>query len=75
MLYVIGLVWPTNGEAVIRTLASTPGSESVQSIALLGGDAKLPFDQLADGLHVRLTNQAPAKYAYALRVTFGRTSK
>ena len=75
VLYVIGLVWPNNGEAVIRTLASTLGSESVQSIALLGSDAKLPFDQRADGLHVRLTTQAPAKYAYALRVTFGRTTK
>ena len=74
-LYVIGLVWPSNGEAVIRTLASTLGSGSVQSIALLGSDDKLPFDQRADGLHVRLTAQVPAKYAYALRVTFGRGSK
>jgi len=75
VLYVIGLVWPTNGEAVIRTLAPTPGSESVQSVALLGGDGKLQFDQRADGLHVRLTTQAPAKYAYALRVTFDRVTR
>ena len=70
VLYAIGLDWPTNGEAVIHALASTAGSEHVQSVALLGSDAKLQFDQRADGLHVRLPAQAPAKYAYALRVIF-----
>ena len=73
-LYAIGLAWPTNGEAVIHTLAPAVGSESVQSVALLGSDAKPRFEQRADGLHVQLTGQAPSKYAYALRVTFGRTS-
>jgi len=70
VLYVIGLDWPTNGEAVIHALASTAGSEHVQSISLLGSDAKLQFDQRPDGLHVRMPAQAPAKYAYALRVIF-----
>jgi alpha-L-fucosidase len=36
----------------------------------LGSDAKPRFEQRADGLHVQLPAQAPAKYAYALRVTF-----
>jgi alpha-L-fucosidase len=71
-LYAIGLAWPTNGEAVIHSLALTVGSERVQSIALLGSDAGLRFEQSADGLHVQLPAQAPAKYAYALRVTFDR---
>lgn len=75
VLYALGLVWPTNGEAVIRTLAPTPGSESVQSVTLLGGDSTLQFDQGADGLHVHLPPQAPAQYAYALRVTFGRATR
>src|SRR5579872_1057279 len=70
VLYVIGLDWPTNGEAVIHALASTAGSEHVKSISLLGSDAKLQFDQRPDGLHVRMPAQAPAKYAYALRVIF-----
>jgi alpha-L-fucosidase len=43
----------------------------VQSVTLLGNDAKLQFQQSADGLHVQLPAQPPAKYAYALRVTFG----
>jgi hypothetical protein len=37
---------------------------------LLGGSNKLQFEQQPDGLHVHLPAQAPAKYSYALRVTF-----
>ena len=70
VLYAIGLGWPTNGEAVIHALASTAGSEHIQSVTLLGSDAKLQFDQRSDGLHVRLPGRAPDKYAYALRVIF-----
>ena len=70
VLYAIGLDWPTNGEAVIHALASTAGSEHIQSVTLLGSDAKLQFDQRPDGLHVRMPAQGPAKYAYALRMTF-----
>jgi alpha-L-fucosidase len=70
VLYAVGLGWPTNGEAMIRSLAQAVGSEHVKSIVLLGSDVKLRFDQRADGLHLQLPAQAPAKYAYALRVTF-----
>jgi alpha-L-fucosidase len=73
-IYAIGLVWPTSGEAVIRSLARTVGSELVQSVALVGSNAKLRFEQSADGLHVQLPAESPAKYAYALRVTFDRGS-
>ena len=70
-LYAIGLAWPPNGEGVIRSLARSVGSEHVLSVALLHSDTKLQFDQRSDGLHVQLPGQAPVKYAYALRVTFG----
>ena len=69
-LYAIGFAWPTTGEAVIRSLAPTLGSEPVHTVTLLGSDAKLRFEQRPDGLHVQLPAQPPAKYAYALRVTF-----
>jgi len=75
VLYAIGLAWPTNAEAVIHSLASTVGSEHVRSVSVLGNDAKLQFDQRADGLHVHLPTQAPAKYAYALRMTFDHSSQ
>ena len=74
VLYAIGLGWPTNGEAVIHSLASTAGTEHVRSVILLGSEAKLQFEQRADGLRVRLPDQAPAKYAYALRIVFDPSS-
>jgi alpha-L-fucosidase len=74
VLYAIGLAWPASGEAVIHSLAPTVGNAPVQSVDLLGSDAKPRFEQRADGLHVQLPSQAPAKYAYVVRVTFDRTS-
>ena len=74
-LYAIGLAWPPNEEGVIRSLAQSVGSERVLSVALVGSDTKLQFEQRADGLHVKLPGQAPAKYAYALRVRFGSSAR
>ena len=73
VLFAIGLAWPASGEAVIRSLATTAGSEAVQAVPLLGSDRKLQFEQRADGLHVQLPGN-PGKYAYVLRVTFDRAS-
>jgi alpha-L-fucosidase len=70
VLYAIGLAWPDNGEAVIRSLVPTAGSNGVKAVALLGTEGTLQFEQHPDGLHVKLPAQSPAKYAYALRVTF-----
>jgi len=70
VLYAIGLKWPTNEEIVIHALGQTLGTRPVQSITLLGSDAKLQFEQRSDGLHVHLPAQPPVKYAYVLRMTF-----
>jgi alpha-L-fucosidase len=70
VLYAIGLAWPDNGESVIRSLVPTAGSNGVQTVALLGTEGTLKFEQHPDGLHVKLPAHSPAKYAYALRVTF-----
>jgi alpha-L-fucosidase len=74
VLYAIGLAWPKNAEAVIHSLAPGAGSEPVQSVRLLGGGAQLRFEQRPDGLHAQLPPQPPAKYAYALRITFAHGS-
>ena len=55
---------------MIHALASTIGAKHVQAVTVLGSDEKLQFDQRPDGLHVRMPAQAPAKYAYALRIMF-----
>ena len=70
VLYAIGFVWPASGEAIIHSLAPTAGSETVQSVALLGGDTNLHFEQRPDGLHVQMPPQARSKLAYALRINF-----
>jgi alpha-L-fucosidase len=74
VLYVIGLAWPPNGEALIHSLAPTPGSEKLQSVELLGSNATLRFDQRGDGLHVSLPADPPTQYAYVLRVNFIHSS-
>ena len=69
-LYILGLAWPSTGEAVIHSLALTAGSEPVRTVSLLGSDTSLKFQQGPDGLRVTLPAQPPTKYAYVLRVTF-----
>jgi len=70
VLYAIGLKWPINDEIVIHSLGPTLGTRPVQSVTLLGNDARLQFEQRSDGLHMHLPAQDPGKYAYVLRVTF-----
>jgi alpha-L-fucosidase len=69
-LYAIELGWPASGEAVIQTLATVGGGRKIDSVALLGSDAKLQFRQQPDGLHIQLPVQAPGKFAYAFRIVF-----
>jgi alpha-L-fucosidase len=69
VLYAIELGWPSNREAVIHTLGSAAGDHSrIASVALLGSDAKLAFEQRDDGLHIHLPEQNPGKYAYSFRI-------
>jgi alpha-L-fucosidase len=58
-------------EAVIHALASdVPGNQKVESVALLGGNAKIDLQQRPDGLHLKLPPQPPCKYASAFPITF-----
>ena len=69
-LYAIELGWPVSGEAVIHALGSAVSGQKIESVSLLGFDAKLQFQQQADGLHIHLPAQDPGKYAYAFRIQF-----
>jgi len=72
ILYAIELGWPASHEAVIHTLtpAALGDGKRIQSIKLLGSNAELSFEQLADGLHVHVPDQPTGKYAYVLRIDF-----
>jgi alpha-L-fucosidase len=74
-LYAIELGWPASGEAVIQTLATAVGGQKVESVAVLGSDAKLQFRQQPDGLHIHFPAQPPGKYAYVFRVVFGNAAQ
>ncbi|MGA8428243.1 MAG: alpha-L-fucosidase [Candidatus Sulfotelmatobacter sp.] len=69
-LYAIELGRPANREAVIHSLDAAVGHAKIASVALLGSDAKLAFEQREDGLHIQLPEQMPGKYAYSFRIQF-----
>jgi alpha-L-fucosidase len=69
-LYAIEMGWPSNREAVIHSLGIAPGQSKVRSVALLGADSSLAFEQQEDGLHIRLPERPPGKYAFAFRIVF-----
>jgi len=69
VLYAIELGWPANGKVTIHSLGSgvLGAGKQIQEATLLGSDAKLEWQQQADGLHIQLPQQAPGKYAYVYR--------
>jgi alpha-L-fucosidase len=69
-LYAIELGWPNDHEAVIHSLARQVGQAKIASVALLGSEAKIAFEQRDDGLHIHLPEQIPGKYAYSFRIQF-----
>ncbi len=64
--------WPSGGEAVIKTLRAETGRKAIQSIAMLGSNGQLAFEQKSDGLHIKLPAQDPGKYAYAYKIDFAK---
>jgi len=76
VLYAIELGRPANPTAIIHSLL--PGTfgagKQIQSVRLLGADGSLQFQQLPDGLQVRLPERLVGKYAYAFRIDFATSN-
>ena len=70
VLYAIEMGWPSSGEAVIHALGNSVGSQNIESVELLGSEAKLNFQQKDDGLYVQVPTKDPGSYAYAFRIRF-----
>jgi alpha-L-fucosidase len=71
VIYAIALGWPTEA-MVIQALGTSAPTQpgKVAAVELLGLDAKLPWKQLTDGIHVELPTHGPAvDYAAVLKVT------
>lgn len=68
-LYAIGLAWPES-KIEIKSLGTDAGllAKKVDSITLLGSDAKLTWEQTAEGLVVDLSQVTPQANAYVLKL-------
>jgi alpha-L-fucosidase len=76
VLYAIELGWPSSGHAIIQSLGTVAlPNQTVASVALLGSDSTLQFQQESDGLHIQLPAQAPSKYAFAFRIIFSGSAQ
>ncbi|MCI2263370.1 alpha-L-fucosidase [Xanthomonas indica] len=64
-LYAIELGWPADGQAVIRSLKPADG---VRGVTLLASGKPVPFEQRADGLHLRLPAKPAGEHAYVFRI-------
>jgi alpha-L-fucosidase len=65
-LYAYLMAWPTNGKAVIRSLAD--GAGTITDVQLLGSREKLAWQQTKDGLVVTLPATKPGNFAYGLKI-------
>ncbi|MBB5874882.1 MULTISPECIES: alpha-L-fucosidase [Xanthomonas] len=64
-LYAIELGWPADGKALIRSLKPADG---VRGVTLLANGKPVPFEQRADGLHLRLPAKPVGEHAYVFRI-------
>jgi alpha-L-fucosidase len=69
MVYAFQMKWPEGGKTVIRSLAlgSVP---AVASVAVLGYDGPVKFEQTSRGLAIDLPEQKPCDYTQCYRITF-----
>jgi alpha-L-fucosidase len=69
-LYAIGLVFPENGKAAIRSLANGAehAPDRIGSVQLLGHNAPLPWTRDESGLRTTLPEEKPCDFAYVLKI-------
>lgn len=66
-LYAYLMAWPSDGKALIRSLAE--GAGKITDVKLLGSSEKLTWQQTEDGLVVTLPAKKPGDFAYGLKIT------
>ena len=67
-LYVIALTWPDDGVVTIKSLSKRePVAAKIKSVALLGSDAKIGWDQTDEGLTLKLPGKKSSDYGYVLK--------
>jgi alpha-L-fucosidase len=66
-LYAYLMAWPTDGKAVIRSLAA--GAGDIADVKLLGSSEKLTWQQTGEGLVITLPDKKPCDFAYGLKIS------
>jgi alpha-L-fucosidase len=70
-VYAFQMAWPVGQITFIRSLGATAlGGKKIESISLLGAEARIQFQQHAECLRIHLPTEPPCKYACAFRVQF-----
>ncbi|MEM2611894.1 MAG: alpha-L-fucosidase C-terminal domain-containing protein, partial [Thermoproteota archaeon] len=69
VLYAFQMKWPSNGKALIRSLASDV-SPKVQSIQLLGFEGEIQFHQTWFGLGIKLPDKPVTEFANCFKIEF-----
>lgn len=66
VVYATLLDWPANNKSIIKAMGN---AGKITNVQLLGSNAKLAFQQSADGLSVDLPAEKPCNDAYVLKIT------
>lgn len=70
VLYAIMMTWPENGRALIKSLKQGskyyPGQ--IDSVSLLGSEAKLEWERTPEGLEIELPQAKPCQYAFSFKI-------
>jgi alpha-L-fucosidase len=67
-LYAIVLDWPADGKVAIKSLAKGGAYGEIESIQLLGSDAKLKWTRDARALTIQTPATKPGDYAFAFKI-------
>jgi alpha-L-fucosidase len=68
-VYAFQLKWPEGGKTVIRSLA-VGSAPRIATVALLGHDGAIVFEQTSRGLAIDLPEEKPCEHTQCFRVTF-----
>jgi alpha-L-fucosidase len=69
-LYAFFMAWPQDGKLLLRSLAKNATAKGkIQCVKLLGSDAELVFQHNKEGLVVKLPDEKPCNYSWALDIT------
>jgi len=70
VLYAIVLGWPTDGELLIKSLASASPHypARIGKVELLGANSQIQWARTADGLKIHVPQKPSCAYAYTFKI-------